>query len=33
MNQQTEIWEKMHNPDFKGGEFETFKKEAELIWI
>lgn len=20
------IWEQMHNPDFKGGEFETFKK-------
>ncbi len=19
------IWERMHNPDFKGGEFETFK--------
>lgn len=24
------IWEQMHNPDFKGGEFETFKKEAGL---
>lgn len=25
------IWERMHNPDFKGGEFETFKKEAGLL--
>jgi len=24
------IWEQMHNPDFKGLEFETFKKEAGL---
>lgn len=24
------IWEQMHNPCFKGGEFETFKKEAGL---
>jgi len=24
------IWETVHNPDFKGGEFETFKKEAGL---
>ncbi|MCX7193792.1 MAG: KilA-N domain-containing protein [Proteobacteria bacterium] len=24
------IWEQLHNPDFKGGEFETFKKEAGL---
>ncbi len=24
------IWEQMYNPDFKGGEFETFKKEAGL---
>ncbi len=24
------IWETIHNPDFKGGEFETFKKEAGL---
>ena len=24
------IWEQIHNPDFKGGEFETFKKEAGL---
>ncbi len=24
------IWEKIHNPDFKGGEFETFKKDAGL---
>jgi hypothetical protein len=24
------IWEQMNNPDFKGGEFETFKKEAGL---
>ncbi len=24
------IWEQMHNPDFKGGEFDTFKKEAGL---
>lgn len=24
------IWEQMHNSDFKGGEFETFKKEAGL---
>ncbi|MBF0273321.1 MAG: KilA-N domain-containing protein [Magnetococcales bacterium] len=24
------IWEQMHNPDFKDGEFETFKKEAGL---
>lgn len=24
------IWEQMHNPDFKGVEFETFKKEAGL---
>lgn len=24
------IWEQMHNPGFKGGEFETFKKEAGL---
>lgn len=24
------IWEQIHNPEFKGGEFETFKKEAGL---
>jgi hypothetical protein len=24
------IWEQMHNPNFKGLEFETFKKEAGL---
>ena len=24
------VWEQMHNGDFKGGEFETFKKEAGL---
>lgn len=24
------IWEQIHNPAFKGGEFETFKKEAGL---
>jgi hypothetical protein len=24
------IWEQIHNPDFKGGEFETFKKDAGL---
>ncbi len=24
------IWEQMHNPSFKGLEFETFKKEAGL---
>ncbi len=24
------IWEQLHNPLFKGGEFETFKKEAGL---
>lgn len=24
------IWEQMHNPNFKGGEFEAFKKEAGL---
>lgn len=24
------IWEQMHNPNFKGGEFETFRKEAGL---
>jgi hypothetical protein len=24
------IWEHLHNPNFKGGEFETFKKEAGL---
>ena len=24
------IWEQIHNPDFKGGEFDTFKKEAGL---
>lgn len=24
------IWEQLHNPDFKGIEFETFKKEAGL---
>lgn len=24
------IWEQMHNPDFKGGEFDTFRKEAGL---
>lgn len=24
------IWEQIHNPDFKGGEFETFKTEAGL---
>lgn len=24
------IWEQIHNPRFKGGEFETFKKEAGL---
>jgi len=24
------IWEQIHNPDFKGGEFETFKKQAGL---
>ncbi|HMS68457.1 MAG: KilA-N domain-containing protein [Saprospiraceae bacterium] len=24
------IWEQIHNSYFKGGEFETFKKEADL---
>lgn len=24
------IWEQIHNPDFKGSEFDTFKKEAGL---
>ncbi len=24
------IWEQLHNPGFKGGEFETFRKEAGL---
>src|ERR1039457_723939 len=24
------IWEQIHNPDFKGLEFDTFKKEAGL---
>jgi hypothetical protein len=24
------IWEQINNPDFKGGEFETFKKSAGL---
>lgn len=24
------IWEQIHNPDFKGGEFETFKTQAGL---
>ncbi len=24
------IWEQIHNPEFKGGEFETFKKESGL---
>jgi hypothetical protein len=24
------IWEKIHNPDFKGLEFETFKNQAGL---
>ncbi len=24
------IWELLHNPDFKGGEFETFKTQAGL---
>ena len=24
------IWERIHNPDFKGGEFETFKTQAGL---
>tara|TARA_R110000868_G_C10822667_1_gene758721 strand:+ start:362 stop:1222 length:861 start_codon:yes stop_codon:yes gene_type:complete len=24
------IWEQMHNPNFKGGEFETFKTQAGL---
>ena len=24
------IWEQLHNPDFKGGEFETFKTQAGL---
>ena len=24
------IWEHIHNPNFKGGEFETFKKQAGL---
>jgi len=24
------IWEQIHNPDFKGNEFETFKKQAGL---
>jgi KilA-N domain len=24
------IWEQIHNPDFKGGEFETFRMEAGL---
>lgn len=24
------IWEQIHNPQFKGGEFETFRKEAGL---
>jgi len=25
------IWEKIHNPDFKGNEFVTFKSQAGLI--
>lgn len=24
------IWEQLHNPDFKGGEFDTFKNQAGL---
>lgn len=24
------IWKKLHNPDFKGSEFETFHKESTL---
>ena len=24
------IWEQIHNPEFKGGEFETFKSQAGL---
>lgn len=24
----TVLWEQIHNPDFKGGEFETFKTQA-----
>lgn len=24
------IWEQIHNPKFKGGEFDTFRKEAGL---
>ena len=24
------IWEQIHNPNFKGGEFETFKKHSGL---
>ena len=24
------IWEQIHNPDFKGSEFDTFRKEAGL---
>src|SRR4051812_7689307 len=25
-----DIWEQLHNPDFKGIEFDTFKKQAGL---
>jgi len=25
-----DIWEQLHNPDFKGAEFDTFKKQAGL---
>ena len=29
------IWEQIHNPDFKGLEFETFRKQAGLnsFWL
>ena len=33
------IWEQIHNPDFKGGEFDTFNKKSnpepgvKTMWI
>lgn len=27
------LWESIHNDNFKGGEFATFKNEAEVIHL
>lgn len=27
------LWESMNNPDFKGVEFDQFRKDAGLNWI